>query len=239
MQRRVVELELFQTVAQAFVLVGFGGIQAGKHLRLNFLEPGQGLGRREGRTARPGLDQRDGVTHFGRLQLANASNDVTHFTRLQRVARLIAGGEHAEVVRVVSGACGHHLESLAFSQTTINHAHQHDNTHIGVKPTVHNHGPQRAGGTALGWRNSRHHGLKDVVNAHARLGRTRNGIGRVNANHIFNFSFGVLWVGIGQVHLVQNGDDLNPQLQGGVAVGDGLRLNPLARIDDKQGPFAG
>ena len=38
MQRGIIELELFQAVAQAFVLIGLGRVQAGKHLRLDFLE---------------------------------------------------------------------------------------------------------------------------------------------------------------------------------------------------------
>ena len=43
MQRGIVELELFQRVAQLVVLAGFGRVQAGKHLRLNFFEARQSL----------------------------------------------------------------------------------------------------------------------------------------------------------------------------------------------------
>ena len=42
-QGGVVELELFKCVAQGVVLVGFGGVQARKHLRLNFFEAWQSL----------------------------------------------------------------------------------------------------------------------------------------------------------------------------------------------------
>jgi hypothetical protein len=41
-QAAVVELELFQRVAQLVVFAGFGGVQAGKDLRLDFLEAGSG-----------------------------------------------------------------------------------------------------------------------------------------------------------------------------------------------------
>jgi hypothetical protein len=44
MQRCIVELELFQRIAQRVVLLGLGGVQAGKHLGLDFLETGQRLG---------------------------------------------------------------------------------------------------------------------------------------------------------------------------------------------------
>jgi hypothetical protein len=45
-QRGVVELQLFQRVAQRVVLVGFDREQAGKHLRLHFLEARQRRRRR-------------------------------------------------------------------------------------------------------------------------------------------------------------------------------------------------
>jgi hypothetical protein len=48
-QRGVVELELLQRVAQRVVLAGFGRVQAGEHLRLDFLEAGQRLGGAAGR----------------------------------------------------------------------------------------------------------------------------------------------------------------------------------------------
>ena len=41
MQRGVVEFEFFQGVAQGVVLVGLGGIEASKHLRLNFFKTWQ------------------------------------------------------------------------------------------------------------------------------------------------------------------------------------------------------
>jgi hypothetical protein len=43
-QRAVVELELFQRVAQLVVLAGLGRVQAGEDLRLDLLEAGQRLG---------------------------------------------------------------------------------------------------------------------------------------------------------------------------------------------------
>ena len=57
LQRRIVELEFLQTVAQTFVLVGFGRVEAGKDLGLNLLEARQRLGRGEGRAAGAEFDQ--------------------------------------------------------------------------------------------------------------------------------------------------------------------------------------
>ena len=44
-QRGIVELELFERVAQRVVLAGLGRIETGEHLRLDFLETRQRLGR--------------------------------------------------------------------------------------------------------------------------------------------------------------------------------------------------
>ena len=45
--------------------------------------------------------------------------------------------------------------------------------------------------------------------------------------------------GGGQVDLVDDGDDLQARLDGGVGVGDGLGLHALGGIDDQDRPFAG
>ena len=218
-------------------MVGLGGIQSGKHLRLNFLEAGQRLGGGCSGTTRAGFDQRDGVTHLGRLQLANARNDVTHLARFQGVARLVGRREHAHVVGVVGGASGHHLDALAFAQAPIDHPHQHDDAHVVVKPAVNDHGAQRTIGIALGRRHAGHHRLQNFINAHACFGRAGNGVRGVNANDVFNFQFGVVGVSVGQIHLVQDRHHLHTQLQRGVAVGHRLRFHALTGIHHQQRTF--
>ena len=83
MQRRVIKFEFFEAIAQAFVLIGLGRIQARKHLGLNLLEARQGFGRCERCPARARFDQRDGVADLGGLQFTDTGNDVAHFTRFQ------------------------------------------------------------------------------------------------------------------------------------------------------------
>ena len=48
-----------------------------------------------------------------------------------------------------------------------------------------------------------------------------------------------LRIGLRQVHLVQHRHDLDAEVERGVAVGDRLRLDALARVDDQQRAFAG
>ncbi len=101
MQRGIVELQFFQRIAQRVVLIGLGGVQAGEHLGLYFLEARQRLA---GRAEVVGqlLLQGDGVAHLGGLQLLDACNDVTHLARLQRLARQVGRCEDAQVIGVVS-----------------------------------------------------------------------------------------------------------------------------------------
>ena len=46
-------------------------------------------------------------------------------------------------------------------------------------------------------------------------------------------------IGAGQVDLVDDGDDFEADIDGGVGVGDGLSLHALRGVDDEDRPFAG
>ena len=172
-QRSIVELELFQRVAQRLVLAGFGRVQAGKHLGLDFLETGQGLGGGEGRAARAALDQRDGVAHPGRLQFLDAGNDVAHLAGFQRLARLVVRREHAQLLGVVGRFAGHQLDAVALGQAAIDHAHQHDHADIGVVPAVDDHGAQGGVRVALGRRESGRPRLRESRRCPCRSWRCR------------------------------------------------------------------
>ena len=237
-QRSIVELEFFQAVTQAFVLVGLGGVEPGKHLRLDFLEAGQGLSGRQRRAARTGFDQGNGVANFGRLQLANAGDDVADLTGLQRWARLVGRGKDTQVVGVVSGTCSHQLDALAAGQPAIDHAHQHHHADVAVKPAVDDHGAQGTARMTLGRRYAGHHRFENVLNTHAGLGRTGNGIRGIDADHVLDLELGVLRIGVGQVHLVEHRHHLDAKVERGVAVGHGLRFDALAGIDHQQRTLA-
>ena len=121
---------------------------------------------------------------------------------------------------------------------TVNHPHQHDDTHIGVEPTVNDHGAQRRVWLALGGRDFGDHGLEDLLHAHAGFGRARNGLARIDADHVFDFSLGVVWIGGRQIHFVEDRHHLDAEVECGVTVRHGLRFNALAGIDHQQGTLA-
>ena len=237
-QRCIVELELFQSVAQRVVLVGLGRVQAGEDLGLDFLEAGQRLGRREGGAACAGPHQGDGVAHLGGLQFLDAGDDVTHLARLQRLPRFVGRGEDAQIVGVVGQVVGHQLDALALGKSAIHHPHQHHHPDVAVEPAVDDHGPQRSVRVAAGRRDARHDRFQDLVDTHAGLGGALDRVGGIDADHVLDFELRVFRVGLRQVHLVEDGHDLHAEIECGVAVRHGLRFHALAGVDHQQRAFA-
>ena len=141
-------------------------------------------------------------------------------------------------VGVVHGAGGHELDAFALGQAAIDHPHQHHHAHVAVEPAVDDHRAQRTFGVTPGRRHLGDDGLQDLVDAHAGLGRTRDGLGRVDADHVLDLQLRVIRVGLRQIHLVQHRHHLHAQIERGVAVGDGLRLYALTGIDHQQRALA-
>src|SRR5438132_3168642 len=100
MQRRVVQLQFLQRVAQRFVLVGLDRIQAREDLRLDFLDAGERL---RGRSRR----ERHRVADAGRLELLDAGDDEADIARLELGPRHRLGREYSDLLAVVGRARRH------------------------------------------------------------------------------------------------------------------------------------
>ena len=87
-------------------------------------------------------------------------------------------------------------------------------------------------------RHAVHDRLEDLVDALAGLGAARDRVVGVDADHVLDLGAGAIGVGLRQVHLVEDRDDLDAEVERGVAVGDGLRLDALAGVDDEERAFA-
>ena len=81
--------------------------------------------------------------------------------------------------------------------------------------------------------------FKNLPDADPGLGAGGDGVGGVDADDFFDFLPHPLWLGVDEVHLVEHGNDFNLLLEGGIAGGDGLRLDPLGGVHHEQGAFAG
>src|SRR5258706_12843365 len=72
-QRGIVQLQLFQRLAQRAVIARINRVQAGEYLRLDFLEAGQRLGR-------GAVGESQGIADKCGLQLLDTGRDQADFT---------------------------------------------------------------------------------------------------------------------------------------------------------------
>ena len=94
-------------------------------------------------------------------------------------------------------------------------------------------------GVALRRRHAVDDRLQDLVDADALLGGGQDGLGGVDADDVLDLLPRLLRLGAGQVDLVEHGDDLEAGVHREVRVGEGLRLDPLARVHHQQRALAG
>ena len=81
--------------------------------------------------------------------------------------------------------------------------------------------------------------LEDVVDPLAGLGAAWDRAVGIDADHVLDLGARAVGVGLRQVHLVEDRDHLDAQLERGIAVRDRLRLDPLAGVDDEERALAG
>ena len=230
-QRRVVQLQLFERVAQRLVLVRFDRIEPGEHLRLDVLEPGQ---RRRRRARR----ERHRIAHLGGVDLLDAGDDEADFARRQRFARDRLRREHADLLAVVGGRGRHEQDLVARLQRPLHHADQHDHADVIVEPRIDDERLQRQPGIALRRRDARDDRLEDVVDPFAGLRAAAHRIVRRDADDVLDLLDHPVRLGGRQVDLVQHRHDGHALLDGRVAVRHRLRLDPLRGVDDEQGALA-
>ena len=139
----------------------------------------------------------------------------------------------------MGGAGPHHPDLHALLEHAVDDAHEHDHAEIGVVPAVDEERLQRRLGVALRRRQPRHDRLEHLLDAEAGLGRDEDRVGGVEADHVLDLLPDLLRLGRRQVDLVEDRDDLVIVVERLVDVGERLRLDPLARVDDEERALAG
>ena len=117
MQRRIVELELLERIAELLVVVGTDGEHSCKDARLHLLESCERL---FGRVVLQG----NGVAHRGSVDFLDAGHDESDFPRVQGLSGHGLGREAAQPVYLVTAAGGHDADLGARVQRTIHDAHK-------------------------------------------------------------------------------------------------------------------
>ena len=130
---------------------------------------------------------------------------------------------------------GQHTNFLTLLDRALDHPDQGHHAQIGVIPAIDQQGAQ--GGLCIGWRRggqALHNRFQQIIDAQAAFGRNLQGFTAIQANDIFNLLLYPFRFGGGQVDFVQHRQDFVIIVQRQIDIGQSLRLNPLAGIDNQQ-----
>ena len=115
------------------------------------------------------------------------------------------------------------------------HAHDDDDAEIRVVIGVYQRSLERGGDLAALRRGQLgDDGFQHVRNAEACLGRNLDGVGGVETDDLLDLLLDARHIGGGQVHLVEDGDDLVILVDRLVDVGQRLGLDALAGVHHQQ-----
>ena len=149
------------------------------------------------------------------------------------------GVKIADALHLIGGLGAHHADLLALLQHAVDDAHEHHDAEIIVVPAIDEHRLQRRRLIALRRRQARDDRLQHALDVEAGLGRDRHGVGGVEADHILDLLLDAVRLGGRQVDLVEDRHDLVVGVERLVDVGQRLRLDALAGVDDEQRALAG
>ena len=231
-QRRVVQLQPLQSVAQLRVRVGVGREQAREHHRLDVLVARQ-------RLLGASLGERHRVPHPQLGDVLEAGHQVAHLAGGQMLGRPHAGREEAQLLDLEAGALHHRLDGVALVERAVDHPHEGEHAAVLVVGRVEDQGPRRRLRVALGRRDVVDHRLQHAVHAEPGLGRDPQHVVRRVTDQLGDFERDGVRIGGLQVDLVDHRDDVEVVLDGQVGVGQGLCLKPLRRVHHQQRALAG
>ena len=232
MQCGIVELELFERLAQRGVVVGGNREQAREHARLHLLEARQRCRRRVA-----GLGQR--VADRGPVHVLDRGRDPADLAHAEAFARRALGREHAHLVDLVAAPGRHHQQLVARADFTLHDAHQRHHAQVVVEPRVDDECLQLVGRARLWRRDAGDDRFQHRLDVLPGLGADRDRLAGIDADHGLDLGLGALDVGRRQVDLVEHRHHFQALLDRRVAVGHRLRLDALRRVHHQQRALAG
>src|SRR5438067_487929 len=231
-KRRIVQAQFPDGGFQMLEVAGVDRINPAENHRVNFLEPGQ-------RFPCGVTEVGNGVADLhvgGRLDV---SDEITDVARVQARLRIHLRGKDADFLDLVARVVAHQLDRLVGFHLSRNHADVTDHAAVNIEDRIENESAEDFIGRFHRRRDAIDHSLEDFLDAdsHFRAGVDRL-LGRDRENFLELFVYRGD-VGVGQIDLVNHGDDRESLLVGEVNVRDGLRFHALRGIDDEERAFAG
>ncbi len=181
----------------------------------------------------------DGVADAGVGHFLDRGGEKADLAGTELVALDALGSEHADAIDLVGGVGAHHADALALLQHAVDDAEQHDDAQIGIVPAVDEECLERCRGIALGRRQPLHDRFQHLGHVLPGLGRDQDRVGGIQPDHVLDLLPDLVGLGGRQIDLVEHRHDLMVVVERLVDVGQRLRLNPLAGVDDQQRAFAG
>ena len=194
-------------------------VDAAEHRGVDVVETGQRLVRAELRGGHR-------VADLDLARVLHRAHEVADLSGGETVDRLLAGREDADFVDRGRDVRAHERDALAGLHAAVHHAHVGDHAAELVEHAVeHERAQGRVRAARLRRRDALHDRLEHLGTPHARL--------RAHlAAHL-------LHVGAGEVHLVEDGHDLEVRVHREVGVRHGLRLHALRGVHHEERALAG
>ena len=230
-QRRVVERQLLERVAQLGIVVVVHREQAAEDHRLDVAVARQRLGR---------------LVVLGRQRVADGQlrdvldprDQVAHLARRERLRGQLLRGEEADVVDLGLRARLHADDRLALAERAVDDADVGDHAAVLVVLGVEDQRARRRDRVARRRRHALDDLLQQLVDALAGLGRDPADRLRRLADQLGDLPRHALGLGARQVDLVHGRDQLEPGVDRQVGVGHRLRLDALGGVDHEQRALA-
>ena len=230
-ERAVVQLQPLERVAQLRVVVRVRREEPREDHRLDLLVAGQRLGRRP-------LLGRERVADAELRDVLQARDHVADLAGLERLDRTPVGREEAELLRLEAGSLRHRAQRFAGLEAAVDDADERDDAAVLVVRGVEDERTGRRVRVAGRRRDPLDDRVEDVLDALARLRRDAQHVVGVVADQVGDLGGGAVGIGLRQVDLVHDRDDLEVVLDREVGVRERLRLDPLRRVDDEQRALA-
>ena len=225
-------MQLSQGFAQLLELGRVHREQPAEHHLLHRLESRQ-------RNFRAAALVGDGVADLGVGHLLDGGGEKADFAGAQPLDGFLLGREDADAVHLIGGVRGHHADAVALFQLAVDHPHQHDHAEIGIVPGIDQQSLQGRVRVALGGGELFHHRFQHAVDVQPGLGRNRNRVGGIDPDHVLDLLADAFGLRGRQIHLVEQGHDVEPGIDRLIDIGEGLRLHALARVHHQKRAFAG
>ena len=229
----VVELKLFQRIAQIWVLAAVLGVYAAIDHRARRAIAGQSLCAGIGRC-------RYRVAHLGVGNVFDGSGEVSDVAGRKLRARLKADRTHVanlENAVFCAGRVQQHFGALG--DAAVKNAHENDNAAVAVILTVEDKRLERRIYVARRRRNICDDILENGFDVYAVFRAYLRRVHGEDADDILDLVLYALRIGGREVNLVYNGQYLKLGIEREISVGKRLRLNTLRSVNDQHRALAG